>query len=441
MSALAQLIKHRGETVKGSDRGFDQGQNSLLSGKLQSQGIQLFPQDGSGIEVGDRLIVSTAVEATIPDVAAARAKNVPVMHRSELLAELFNSSKGVAVGGTSGKSSVTAMTGHILHVAGISPTVINGAVMPQFSSNVMHGNVLCGDGDVMVIEADESDGSIVNYRPYVGIVNNVSKDHKSLEELNELFSIFASNCKKLVVNGDCPETAKVEIPAGVEVVSCGIENDAVDFHAEKLKRTAQGVEFQLNSLTVRLPVIGRHNVENALAAIAAASLLGVAVEDSAKALATYPGIERRMQLVGEVNGITVIDDFAHNPDKVRAVLQAVKEGGARTVVFFQPHGFGPTRFLKNEFIESFSVNSDSGDLIIMPEIYYAGGSVERTISAKDLIDGIRSRGRNALFVPDRNDIPALIKEKAGAGDCVLLLGARDVTLAAFAAQVLEELKK
>jgi UDP-N-acetylmuramate--alanine ligase len=182
-------------------------------------------------------------------------------------------------------------------------------------------------------------------------------------------------------------------------------------------------------------------VENALSAIATASLLGVTLEDSAKAMATYAGIERRMQFIGEVNGIRVIDDFAHNPDKIRAVIQALKTDDNRLIVFWQPHGFGPVKFLKNEFIDSFVKNTNENDLIVMPEIYYAGGSADKSVSAKDLIDEIGKSGRNAQFVPNRANIPNFIKNEAKAGDTVLLLGARDVTLAAFAKDVYDCLKQ
>lgn len=438
MSALAQLAKARGFAVKGSDRGFDNGNNQTLIKKLQSQGIELFSQDGSGLSENDILVVSTAVEDTIPDVKAAKALNCQILHRSQLLADFFNLSKGVAVGGTSGKSSVTAMVGHILTECGVDPTVVNGAVMPQFNSDKMHGNVRCGDSDVMVIEADESDGSIVNYRPFIGILNNISKDHKTLEELNLLFTTFVENCQYVVYNINCPEVAKV--PLNGNLLSYGIENVEADFNAENLKRTVQGVEFQINKLTVKLPVLGAHNVENALSAMAAASLLGVKVEDSANAMASYAGIERRMQLVGEVDHIRVIDDFAHNPDKIRAVIQALKTDENRLIVFWQPHGFGPVKFLKNEFIDSFVKNTNENDLIIMPEIYYAGGSADKSVSAKDLIDEIEKTGRNAYFVLNREDVPNFIKSEAKAGDTVLLLGARDVTLAAFAKDVYDCLR-
>jgi len=438
MSALAQLAKAKGFAVKGSDRGFDRGHNQALVKKLKSQGIELFSQDGSGLTVNDILVVSTAVEESIPDVKAAKELNCQILHRSQLLADFFNASKGIAVGGTSGKSSVTAMVGHILTECGVDPTVVNGAVMPQFNSDTMHGNVRCGGSDVMVIEADESDGSIVNYRPFIGILNNISKDHKTLEELNLLFTTFADNCQHIVYNINCPEVAKV--PLNGKSVSYGIENAEADFNAENLKRTSQGVEFQINKLTVTLPVLGAHNVENALSAIATASLLGVKLEDSASALTSYAGIERRMQFIGEIDGIRVIDDFAHNPDKIRAVIQALKTDENRLVVFWQPHGFGPVKFLKNEFIDSFVQNTNEKDLIVMPEIYYAGGTADKSVSARDLIDEIGKSERDARFVPNREDIPNFIKNEAKAGDTVLLLGARDVTLAAFARDVYDCLR-
>ena len=434
MSALAQVLRHHGHAVRGSDRSWDHGQNHKLFEQLQARGIALFPQDGSGVDdTLDELVVSAAVEKNIPDVRAALHRKIPVRKRAEVLAELFNRAEGVAVGGTSGKTTVAGMIGHILKRTGRDPTVILGGALLNESPSFT-GNAICGDPDLPVIEADESDGTIVLYEPSISVLTNISQDHKPLEVLFGMFREFVQKARRAaVINMDCESS----VALGVEGIGFGVENCRAQVCAEKIQPLADGVAFEVNGVGFRLTVPGRHNVSNAVAAVAACSLSGVTVAQSADALADFAGIRRRLQVLGTTGGVTVIDDFAHNPDKISASLATLKEQPGRLLVMFQPTGFAPTRFLKDGLIAAFADGLRKQDLLAMPEIYYAGGTAVRDISSGDLIDAICERGIRAAFFQDRGAIADWFSEEARPGDRVVIMGARDDTLTDFATGIME----
>ncbi len=437
MSALAQVLRHRGMAVAGSDRSFDQGDNGRIREALLAQGVRLFPQDGSGISPETaRVIVSTAVEPTIPDVRAALDRQIPVQRRAELLAELFHQGEGIAIAGTSGKSTVTAMVGHILEVTGQRPTVINGAVMIGKSTPPSLGNVLCGDAALPVIEADESDGSIALYRPHIGLITNISLDHKPMAELHELFTGFAAACCHGVVrNADCPESRRLPRPVS-RVLTFGITARDAEVRATDVQPLPDGIRCLVNGHPLHLRLLGTHNVANAAAAIAAAVLHGIPLREAVAALATFAGVERRLQILGERNGIMVLDDFAHNPDKIAASLAALRAVGRRLIVMFQPHGFGPTRFLRQGLVAAFVAGLGDRDHLVMPEIYYAGGTASQDISSRDLVRDIAAGGRHAHFFPGRSEVEAFLRREALPGDLIVIMGARDNTLTDFARRLL-----
>ncbi len=436
MSAIAQVLVHQGHTVRGSDRSRDRGLNSVLYEGLAAHGMALFPQDGSGVDGAvDELVVSSAVEESNLDVKAALTQKVRIRKRAEVLADLFNRGGGVAVGGTSGKSTVTGMAGQILCFAGLNPTVINGGAMLNTIRPPLPGNAICGDPDLPVIEADESDGTISLYEPAVAVVTNISLDHKPLAELRVLFQDFVSKASRAaVLNLDCPESVQLSSDC---CVTFAVENRKADFCAAELEPLIDGVRFQVNGTSFRLRTPGRHNVYNALAALAACSVLGVSVEAAAEALGGFLGIGRRLQVLGTVDGVTVIDDFGHNPDKIAASLSALKEQPGRLLVMFQPHGFGPTRFLKAGLISAFVEGLEPSDLLVMPEIFYAGGTATKDISSQDLIEPIAVSGLRAEYIPKRDAVVQRFVEEAEPGDRVVVMGARDDTLTDVVRQVLE----
>lgn len=423
MSALAPLLMARGWSVSGSDRSRDRGETPEKFAALERGGISFFPQDGSGI-TGETalLVVSSAVEDSIPDVIAAKEKGVPIKKRAEVLAEMFNAAPlSIGIGGTSGKSTTTAMTGWILSRAGKDPAIMNGAQMANFGGR----NAVAGSGP-FVAEIDESDGSIALFNPSVAVVTNISLDHKPMEELEAMFSAFKGRARHVIREG-----------SGASAFS--LDNPDSEFFADNIRPSAHGVSFGVQGIPVMLRVPGRHNVANALAAIAAAHAAGVDIKTAAAALAEYRGIKRRFEIVGVKNGVTVIDDFAHNPDKIAATLCTLHEQTGRVIAVFQPHGFGPTKLMRAELVKTFAAGLAAGDILLMPEIYYAGGTAAKDISSADIVSDIAGQGRRALFFARRGDIPSHIATIAAPGDRIVVMGARDDTLPVFAAETLQVL--
>ncbi|MEW5945444.1 MAG: Mur ligase domain-containing protein [bacterium] len=441
MSALAQIVLRRGNEVWGSDRSRDRGLNRRLFNHLKKFGVRLFPQDGSGVVEGvDYVVASAAVEDTVPEMVSAKKFGIPVLRRAELLAEHFNGARGVAVGGTSGKSTTAAMTGWILHAAGRDPTVVNGAVMRNFEKTSPPGNAVIGTSDLFVIESDESDGSIALYNPAVSVVTNISKDHRPVPELRRLFRDFGRRASECVVaNADCPEVSSLgfgKTKTFFFSVSRSSDLKARDVRLDGLRST-----FTAGGAVFRLKLPGLHNVYNALAAAAAAKAVGVAEAVSADALTRFEGVRQRFEVIGEAAGVTVVEDFAHNPEKIAAILGALNPLGRRLLIVFQPHGYGPTAFLKDELVESLSSNMSDSDVLYMPEIYYAGGTAARTVSSRDIADAVRKNGRNAVFYADRRRIVTAIADEAKEGDMVLVMGARDPSLTDFCRRTLAALRK
>ena len=442
MSALAQVLRARGHRVSGSDRSLDKGLNAATFQKLSQLGISCHPQNGSGLENGvDIAVVSSAIEESNPDIKTARERGIPIVNRAALLAVLFNDLRGVAVAGTNGKTTVTGMVGWILDTTGIDPTVTAGGIMKNYVEAPGLGNVRLGHSDVCVIEADESDGSLIYYRPKVGVITNITKDHKPIDELLKLFSTYVASCSKLAVNSDCPLVGRIK-PLPVETVTFGFNRGAlitatgIDTDSRELCSSfkVSGVPFELN-----LP--GRHNVMNALAAISTAHLLDIPLEVSAEALRDFRGIKRRLDVIGETRGIKVIDDFAHNPVKIRTSIESVRPISRRILAIYQPHGYRPTRFLREELVQTFSESLCADDALYMPEIFYAGGTAKKDISSKEIIDSISANGIRAHFVPARWEIAGHILSEAVPGDVVLVMGARDDTLTDFCLDILNSLKE
>lgn len=435
MSALAQVAAMEGRPVSGSDRDFDRGRNLGVKAALEKLGVKIYPQDGSGITSQTaELALSTAIEDTNPEVVAAKAGGVKISHRSELLASYVNSFDTIAVAGTSGKSTAAAMAFAVLEAGGLSPSIITGGALGALKERGLIGNAWRGKGKVLVVEADESDGTIIRYKAKTGVLLNISKDHKEVTELNKIFREFAGNCGRTLVNAD--DKPARELLPGAELFGF----DAGNWKVTEIKAGPFSSEFKVNGVPFRLPAPGLYNIENALAACAAGAAYGVKLSDAAAGLAGFRGVERRFVLVGEKKGVTVVDDYAHNPAKIAAVLKALHQApGRRLLVVYQPHGFAPTRLLKNELIESFAAGLADNDMLLMPEIYYAGGTVNKNISSKDIADAVAAKGHKTAFYENRSEIPGVLARLAAPGDIVAVLGARDATLADFARQLLDAL--
>jgi len=447
MLPLAMIVNARGAHVEGSDRALDQGRTGAKFDYLKSLGIALHAQDGSGVTRPSQILVaSAAVEDTVPDVLAAKDAGAARLSRAQLLAQLFNESeRPIGVAGTSGKSTTTGMIGWILHHAGKSPTVMNGAVMKNFvKPDALFASALVGEGDAFVSEVDESDGSIAMFHPKVAVLNNISLDHKSMEELRSLFGGFIADAEVAVLNLDNEETARLAAARPEKRLTYSLIDPRANLFAEHIKPEPFGVSFDVaRSDGARAPVSlkmpGRHNVSNALAAIAACGACGVSLEEAATALGDFEGVRRRLEYVGEAKGVTVIDDFGHNPDKISASLKTLHEFPGRLLVMFQPHGFGPLRLMKDEFIATFAEHLAEDDILLMPEPVYFGGTVDRSVSSKDIAAGVVAAGRKAEALATRDDCGARLLRLAKPGDRIVVMGARDDTLSIFAQDLLKQL--
>ena len=446
MLPLASIVRAAGAKVAGSDRSLDAGRTPHKFDYLRSLGIQLFPQDGSGLKKGMTLVTSAAVEATVPDVVRAKELGLTHLTRPQFLARLFNDAqRSVAVGGTSGKSTVTGMIGWILHANHRQPTVMNGAVMRNFvTPSAPFASALVGDPELFVSEVDESDGSIALYKPEIAVLTNISLDHKEMAELRSLFAAFLLRARKAVVNLDDPETRAIAdvIPADNRV-GYGFDSPGADFMGKDLQLEAEGVTFAVEAegerQEVRLAVPGRHNASNALAAIAATRALGVRIEDAVTALARFEGLKRRLETVGTAGGVTVIDDFAHNPDKIDATLATLRAQPGRLLIMFQPHGYGPLTKMGEELADSFARGLAPGDRLYLPDPVYQGGTVEKVRGSDWLAEQARRPGVEVQHIPQRPQIAEALLARARKGDRIVIMGARDDTLIDFARELVERL--
>ncbi|MSR75492.1 MAG: hypothetical protein EXS14_08505 [Planctomycetes bacterium] len=433
MSALAQYRAFGAGRTSGSDRALDRGQQSANRASLERVGVQVFPQDGSGAATAAALITSSAVEAAIPDLAVARERGIPIFHRAELLGEYVRSRPSCAVAGTSGKSSVTEMLFEILRHAGKDPGLISGGDSVLLRAQGWRGNAWRGSGP-LVVEADESDGSLVQHSPTVGIVLNLHRDHMEPAQVLGLFTDFLARTSLARIVGDEPECG----PLRESAVVVGFSADAT-FRGEAFSATEYGCTFTVSGVRVQLPVPGMHNAQNALAAMAAAEQFGVDSATAAAALAEYRGVARRFEIVGHSRGVRVVDDYAHNPRKVAAVVRAAQTPSGRLFALFQPHGFGPTRFMRAELAELVPPLLRVGDHWCFAPIYDAGGSAERNVSSDDLAADFSAAGVQATVCAPRSEFLRLVSLEARAGDTILVLGGRDPGLADFACAVLSSL--
>lgn len=438
MSAIAQYLKGTGKDVSGSDRFFAPGTYNETQEKLEAEGILCFVQNGEGIsDKTDLVVVSTAIEDTVLEVQKAKQLGIPIMKRSELLAMIAASKKTIAVGGTSGKSTTSAMLFAILEYACLQPSIISGAGLISIIKQGKIGNAKVGKGEWLVIEADESDGSIVQYKPEIGLLLNVDKDHQEIDELMRIFDIFRQNSKRFIVNQSQVLAQKLSQNLQQDFSS----NPAIKagYVAAAFRQEGMEISFEINEVPFKLHLAGKHNMENALAATTVANQIGVDLATCAEALRSYEGIYRRHQVLGNKRGVWLIDDYAHNPVKCAAAMEACQPIAPKLIAWFQPHGYKPTKFLRDDFVKEIAGVLRPQDEIWMSEIFYAGGTAVKDISAADLINDLKTLGKQAFFAENRNDFLESVRPHF-TEDCVLLLmGARDPSLEQFAKQTWEKL--
>ena len=418
MSALAQAYLDAGWAVSGADRSLrDGGSRTPVLEALERQGVRLAPDDGSGVTDGTgRLVVSTAIEDTNPDLAAARARGIPVVHRAAALSELLSDHKLVAVAGTCGKSTVTAMLGYLLAECGFDPLVVNGAqVVGWDAGGARVGSVRRGGGEWAVAEVDESDKSLTAFRPYAVVVTNASADHYSKEEMDAVFDAFIRDVPGSVIDGRA------------------IFKDTNDFK-------------DLKSIADRCPLPGAHNRANALLALLMAETLGAQRDRLAAALATFPGVERRLQFVGSVlcgdRKVAVYDDYAHNPEKLHAMLATLQESFPQGVAaVWRPHGYAPIRKMLDALAEMFRATLRPQDVLVLPSVYDAGGTADRSINSDALAARLAGSPGTIVLVNDLKEAETVLRTHAPAVGAIVTAGARDPGLPVLARRLTQQGKE
>ena len=415
MSALAQALLDAGCAVSGSDRLLDRGDETDTLQCLRRQGVALFPQDGSGVRPGvARVIVSSAIEDDNPELAACRAFGIPVVHRAAELARLVAGRQLIAVTGTSGKSTVTAMLGWLLAGAALDPLVINGAAVPGWDADGTRiGSVRAGRGAWAVIEADESDRSLLAFAPRHAIITNRSADHFDLAETDRLFTAFRERVTGLVLEETPPDGA--------------LRNGA-----------GWSGTFKIEGAAFTVPLPGRHNLVNAWQAVRMARAVGAALTDLQRALEAFPGVERRLQRLGSCRGAAVIDDYAHNPAKLAAAWRTVAAAFPRIVALWRPHGYGPLRNMLEALAAVFAAEMRPADRLLLLPVYDAGGTARRDVNSGDLVARLTARNVAAGEVAEMGAAERFLRAEARPGTALLICGARDPELPRLARRLARE---
>jgi UDP-N-acetylmuramate--alanine ligase len=399
MNGLAQLASLSGYSVTGSDRAYDP--ESYLFRALEKMGIRIHAQNGSGIDEHTvQVVYSTAIESDNPDLIKAKELHIPLLHRAELLKELIGNDKLIAVAGTAGKTTTTGLLGWIFECLGKDPTVYNGASVINWKNENQIGNIRKGTSKLWIIEADESDKSFLNFHPTHSVITNISKDHYELDELHEMFNQFETQTSETTIRGPVDQTPHLQVP-----------------------------------------MLGKHNLENAQCAAQLCAELKMDSDKVQDAISRFRGIERRLEIAGEVEGITVIDDYAHNPAKIAAALSTVSGSYGTIHAFWRPHGFTPLFQGMDGLVETFSTHwkNNGGSIFILP-VYYAGGTIEKKADARSLVERLNSAGTPAMLVPDYRTLKSELEVRAHSGDAILGMGARDPELPLFAKQLVAEWK-
>ena len=414
MSALAQALLDRGCAVSGADRQITAAGTpppTPVLRALAAQGVALSPDDGSGVDAAtSRIIVSTAIEDTNPGLRKAQEHGIPVVHRAAALAELLSDRKLVAVAGTCGKSTVTAILAHILVECGFDPPVVNGAQIVGWDAHGTRvGSVRKGAGEYAVAEVDESDKSLTAFKPYAAIITNASADHYSKEEMDAVFDAFIRDVPGPVIDG--------RVPSGKRH-SCRFIPEAED---------AVGA----------FPMPGAHNRANARLALAMACALGADPVQAAAALATFPGVERRLQRVGFLpcgdRQVVVYDDYAHNPEKLRAMWTTLAEAYPRGVAaVWRPHGYGPLRKMLEPLAAMFRDVMRPQDALVLLPVYDAGGTADRSVNADALAALLGDAPGAVKLVSNLEEAEEYLRARVDAFDAIVTAGARDPGLPVLA---------
>lgn len=434
MSGIAEILHNLGYTVQGSDI----SDNANVQ-RLRDLGIRVFVgHQAANVEDAKVVVISTAVKPDNPEVVAARADMIPVVRRSEMLAELMRLKAAIAVGGTHGKTTTTSLVATMLDAAGLDPTVINGGIINSYGTNAR-----LGDGDWMVVEADESDGTFVKVPSTISVVTNIDPEHldhwKNFDQLREAFKNFVQNIPFYGFAVLCIDHPEVQALIGKvtdrRIFTFGFSPQA-DVRAVNV-RTEIGqstfdvvIRERVDSAErvirdVRLPMVGDHNVSNSLAAITVALELGIADDKIVSAFDGFTGVKRRFTKTGEVDGVTIIDDYGHHPVEIKAVLKAARKATQNNVIaVVQPHRYSRLHDLFEEFCTCFN----DADSVIVADVYEAGESPIEGANRDALVEGLRNRGhRHVAALEGPEALASMIAKEAKPGDLVVCLGAGSIS--------------
>lgn len=434
MSALAGFSVDKGYIVAGSDRFFDRNPDNHICRILKQKGVKIVPQDGTGIDNSfDFVVFSTAVEDNHPEFIKAKQSGITLKTRPQYLNEIVSEYKTLAVAGTSGKSTAAGMLAFVMRRLGMEPNYIGGGRVKQFKTPENPGNFLTGESDLLIVEACESDSSIINYWPFYSIISNLSLDHHPVEKTAGMFETLSNNTKEMVIiNSDDENLSRCNFK---KAIGFSIDRDS-DYRAEENEYNTFETAFKVRGINFRLSLPGKHNLYNALSCIAMLSELGIKLEDIAIALPEFSGIDRRFDVYLNNGRNLVIDDYAHNPHKIENLMETMKKIRRNICYIFQPHGFGPTRLMKHGYIEVFIRHLRKEDHLFLLPIYYAGGTSLKDISSKDLCREIKAAGRSVEVLSERS----LLFGKLNSWNAYVIFGARDESLADFAGEIAFRLK-
>ncbi|MCE3254542.1 MAG: UDP-N-acetylmuramate--L-alanine ligase [Rickettsiaceae bacterium] len=435
MSAIALILKEVGCQIQGSD--LSQNANTKT---LEEKGIKCFVGHREENITDDVILVveTSIVKPTNPEFVKAKAKNIPVIRRADMLAEIMAEKQGITVAGTHGKTSTTAMIAVMLESAGLDPMVINGGIINHFGSNAKFGA-----GKFLVAESDESDGSFVDLPSFIGAINNIEPEHLEFyggdfEKVKKYFRQYATQIPKNGLLAMCVDDAEVKklydsLEDKSNIVSLSISDSNADFFGHDFSFDARGIKFSVkikknNHIIkdIKMAAYGVHNVKNALAAVAIGNFLGLSEEQIKKGLGEYSGVKRRFTKTGEVGGVTIIDDYGHHPTEIRAVFKAAREilPNHKLITVFQPHKYTRTQDLFEDFCNSFS----DVDVAVIADIYSAGQDPIPGITQDKLIEGIKKTGhKNVIKLNGENDLPEIVKQYAADGDMVICIGAGSIS--------------
>lgn len=434
VSAIAGFMAEKGHAISGSDRLFDRVPDHPLRRMLEMNGIRITPQDGSGIDRSfDVAVFSTAVEKSNPDFMIAESLGIPMKTRPEYLADIVAAFKTIAIAGTSGKSTTSGMLAYLMQKLGFAPNLIGGGRVKQFKTKKNPGNYAADNSDILVIEACESDGSIVNYRPAHSIILNLDLDHHSIEDTAEMFRTLADHTSgDILLNADDENLAR----CGIRGAATFSLDERSEYQAVNVHYHSFSTDFEIYGQEFSLSLPGRHNLYNALACIAFLGEMEVPLEDIAAVLPGFSGIERRFDVHLNDGRHLVIDDYAHNPHKIRSMMKTMQPIADRVCYIFQPHGFGPTRLMKDGYITAFREGLRDTDRLVLLPIYYAGGTAAKDISSRDISAPLKNSGKDALVLDDREKIFGALD---GYDACVVF-GARDDSLSDLAETIAQRMR-